>query len=109
MKKLYSLLISICLCAVIFCQMPLSLMAETTALSKNTATVTVIDLVRLKKHLAGMRSYISDADYNADGKIDSRDMTALKRILLGLAVEDNTVSETTQFDNDGYYNQVIKP
>ena len=104
MKKLCSLLISICLCAVIFCHAPLTLTAET-----NTAKATVIDLVRLKKHLAGMRSVIGDADYNNDGTIDSRDMASLKRILLGLPAETESSSKPSVYDKEGYYNQVIKP
>ena len=106
MKKIYSLLISICLCAVLFCSTGLGL-AVTAA--KNLQNVNAVDLVRLKKYLAGEDIDIGDADYNEDGSINGMDLAALRRIFLGLPVNPETEEQDTEFDEDGFYNQVIKP
>lgn len=111
MKKVHSLLISILLCATLFFQTGIcpTLAAVETNSQSGTKNVSLVDLVRLKKHLAGVRSYIGDADYNMDGKIDAMDIVALRRLLLGLPIDTDKVESTPDLDKDGYYNQVIKP
>lgn len=111
MKKIQSLLISIFLCAILFCQTGVCLTsAAVESNSQNTEKIiSVVALVRLKKHLAGMKSYLIDLDYNEDGKLDSMDVTALRKLLLGLPIDDKNVVKLPKFDHDGYYNQVIKP
>ena len=111
MKKFHSLLISIFLCATLLCQAGgcLTLTAAEVNSQGAAKNVSLVDLVRLKKHLAGMRAYIGDADYNADGEINSMDIVALRRLLLGLSIGTDSVATPPQLDKDGYYNQVIKP
>ena len=52
-------------------------------------TVNGLDLVRLKRYLAGYDEEISElnADVNADGKVDGRDAVRLKRYLAGYDTE----------------------
>ena len=111
MKKFHTLLISIFLCAILFCQTGICLTCAAAEADSQSATknVSLVDLVRLKKHLAGMRSYITDADYNDDGVINATDIVALRRLLLGLPVDTDNVAKTPKIDKDGFYNQVIKP
>lgn len=106
MKKIYSLLISICLCAVLFCGTGLGL-AVTAA--KNLQNVNAIDLVRLKKYLSGVEIDIGDADYNEDGDIDVLDLVALRRIFLGLPVNPETEESGSKYDDEGFNNWVYMP
>ena len=110
MKKVYSLLISVCLAMIIFCQsgLCLSISADVTNVaSGNNNNFSLVQLVRLKKRLSGIQTfsasnYNAEMDYNKDGDINAVDIAALRRLILGLPVEPET-------DEDGYCNQVIKP
>ena len=82
-------------------------MAVTAA--KNLQNVNAVDLVRLKKYLIGEDIDIGDADYNEDGIINALDLVALRRIFLGLPVNPDNDKADAEFDDEGYYNQVIKP
>ena len=102
MKKLYTLLISLSLAAVVFCQSGsnLTTKAVESASVKSSQDYSLAQLVRLKKDLANMpRTFKKDLDYNIDGKNNAKDIVALKRLLFGLQ----------NYDDDGYYNKVVKP
>ena len=112
MKKLYTLLISICLVAVLFCQsgMVLTLSADEVDSVNSGKTVSLTQLVKLKKYLAKMpRSYDESFDYNEDKSNNAMDTVALRRLLLGLPVESEKVNETPAHDKDGFYLKVARP
>ena len=44
---------------------------------------TIIDLVRIKKIIAGQSSYSSLYDLNCDGAVDSIDLTLMRKLLIG--------------------------
>ena len=47
-------------------------------------SINIIDLVRMKKYLAGITEDINMAsDINGDGKIDTEDLTMMRKNLLG--------------------------
>ena len=105
MKKFKTLLISICLVTFLFFQAGscLTLFADR---AKDT-NVSLVYLVKLKKQLAsskGMRTYNSGLDYNEDGQNNATDLVALRRLLLGLPIE-----ESPNYDDDGFFNKVLKP
>lgn len=80
--------------------------------AKDADSLTVIDLVRLKKYIIESFVYNADFDYNGDNTVNSQDLIALRRILLGLPytpVEPDDDKEDSKFDDDGYYNDVVKP
>lgn len=79
--------------------------------AKDADPLTIIDLVRLKKHLIANSDYNANFDYNGDNKVNAQDLVALRHILLGLPytpVEPDD-KEDSKFDDDGYYNDVVKP
>ena len=79
--------------------------------AKDVDSLTVIDLVRLKKHIVTNSDYNADFDYDGDNKVNAQDLIALRQILLGLPytpVEPDD-KEDSEFDDDGFYNDVIKP
>lgn len=110
MKKVYSLLISVCLAMIIFCQSGLCLSIsadETNNSSGNNNNFSLVQLVHLKKRLSGIQTfsasnYNAEMDYNKDGDINAVDIAALRRLILGLPVEPET-------DEDGYSKQVLRP
>ena len=80
--------------------------------AKDADSFTVIDLVRLKKYIVGSFTYNADFDYNGDNMVNSQDLITLTRILLRLPytpVKPDDNKENFKFDDDGYYNNVIKP
>ena len=79
--------------------------------AKDDALLTIIDLVRLKKHIVVNSDYNAYFDYNGDNKVNAQDLIVLRHILLGLPytpVEPDD-KEDSKFDDDGYYNEVVKP
>lgn len=76
--------------------------------AKNTEPLTIMDLIRLKKHIIADSDYNSDFDYNKDKRVNALDLIVLKRIILGVynAPENN---EAPKIDEDGYYNELVKP
>lgn len=78
---------------------------------KDTNSLTVIDYICLYKHIIANADYNADFDYNQDNKVNAEDLVALKRILLGLpyAPAEPDDKEDSEFDDDGYYNDVVKP
>lgn len=44
---------------------------------------TIIDLVHIKKIIAGQSSYSSLHDLNCDGAVDSIDLTLMQKLLIG--------------------------
>lgn len=109
MKKIKSLLISLLICATLFCQVGgcFTLNAETA--SQDSAKVSLVDLVRLKRNVSNMKSYDKNMDYNKDGILNAEDIVVLRRMLLGLPVDTESSEIELKFDKDGYYNKVIKP
>ena len=105
MKKIKSLLLTVCACVLI-----ISVVGQNIALAANKNSVGLLDLVRLKKHLAGITVETTDFDYNKDGKIDSRDLVILVSYILYPEENQNT-NETVKpdVDKDGYNNKVVKP
>lgn len=72
--------------------------------------LTIIDFILLEKHIIANADYNADFDYNEDKKVDAQDLIALKRILLGLPyVPEPDDKEDSEYDDDGYYNDVVKP
>ena len=79
---------------------------------KDSDSLTVIDLVRLKKYVIGSFEHNADYDYNGDNTVNSQDLITLNRILLGsppASVEPDDDNTDSEFDDDGFYNDVIKP
>ena len=112
MKKLYTLLISLCLAAVLFCQsgMVLTLSADEANSVNSSKEVSLKRLVRIKRYLAQMpRSYDESFDYNEDKSNDAMDTVALRRLLLGLPIESEEVNETPAYDKDGFNKKVARP
>ena len=107
MKKIYACVIAICICAMLLC--PVSQCIVTADSNATKSAVDILDLVRLKKYLIGMRSSIEDADYNNDGTINALDLVVLKKLVFGFSVELDNDDKYSQYDNEGYYNQVVKP
>ena len=73
--------------------------------------LTIIDFILLKKYIIANTDYNADFDYNEDKTVDARDLIALKRILLrvpDVPVEPDD-KENPKVDDDGYYNEVVKP
>ena len=113
MKKIKSLLISLLICATLFCQVGgcFTLNAETTS-QDTTKVVSLSALVHLKKILVGTKKSSAnelDYDYNKDGILNAKDIVVLRRMLLGLPVDTESSEIELKFDKDGYYNKVIKP
>ena len=81
--------------------------------AKDADTLTIIDLVSLKKHIVANSDYNADFDYNGDNNVNAQDLIVLRNILLVLPytpVEpDDDNKEDSKFDDDGYYNDVVKP
>lgn len=80
--------------------------------AKDTDSLTIIDLISLRKHLIADLGYDAALDYNADNRVDAEDLIGLKRILLGLpddSVEPDDDDFDLEFDDDGYYKDVVKP
>lgn len=99
MKKIKTLLIIVCLCAFV-----LSCAAQCfTVAADRTNTISLIDLVRIKKYLAGIPVETGMVDYNRDKEIDSRDLV----YLIDLIMSGET--EIPNVDFDGFFNQVVKP
>ena len=118
MKRIYSLLISIVLCAVIFCQAGLcfTLSADEVNTVDDSGNISLAQLVRLKKILAGIPVPYSvkddfNYDLNNDGEIDATDITILRQLILGIYINTDTDTDVKDntIDKDGFYNQVIKP
>ena len=109
MKKLKSLLVVFCLSVFVF---SCATQCFTIQAVEKTNSVTLLDLVRLKKYLAGIPVDIENADYNKDNKVDSRDLVYLINLLMDSSsaptVPDNN-TENPKLDDDGYYNEVVKP
>ena len=110
MKNFKTLLIGICLVAFLFCQAGscLTLFAD----NAKSTNVSLVYLVKLKKLLASskeMRTYNGELDYNEDGQNNATDLVAIRRLLLGLPIEDGNVEEPLTYDNDGFFNKVLKP
>ena len=105
MKKIRALF------AVLICLSFVSSIGQVLA-AKDADSLTIIDLICLKKYIITNSDYNSDFDYNADNSVNAQDLTALKRILLGLPytpVEPDDDNDDSKFDDDGYYNDVVKP
>ena len=101
MKKHYTLLISLCLAAVLFCQsgtfMTISAEETNTKINGNSS---LVQLVNLKKYLAkSPRSYNREMDYNADEVNNAEDIVTLRRRILGLPT----------YDKDGFNNRTVRP
>lgn len=108
MNKLKTLLAALIVFVLIF-----SCVGQSFAVSaKDTDSLTVVDLVRLKKHIAGIGEYDSEFDYNNDKMVDSRDLIVLRSLIMNGAGNSSTPDNSgddSKFDEDGYYNQVTKP
>ena len=109
MKKIYSVLISLLLSVILFCMVGGCAIFSSAASAKTSKDVNVVDLVLLKKHITKMQAYDADMDYNNDKKINSLDIAVLKKILLGTFEDSDFEVDKPVFDDDGYYNQVVKP
>lgn len=115
MKKLNSCLTVICICIMVLLSMGNCLVSAESAPSQSVSStsdsknVDILDLVRLKKHLTGMKTILSGADYNNDGIVNAVDLVVLKKLVFGMTVNTDSVVEIPEFDSDGYYNQVVKP
>lgn len=94
MKKIKSLFIMITICLLVFCG---AAHCFTVGAAQKATTVSVVDLIRLKKHLIDSFDYNKTLDYNNDNRTDARDLVFLKSVLLGIV------------DLDGYNNTVVKP
>lgn len=105
MKKIKALLVIVSACV-----LTLSIAGQNIALAANKNSVGLLDLVRLKKHLAGMPVEATNFDYNKDGKVDSRDLVILVNLIM-YPEENQNGNETGKpdVDKDGYYNEVVKP
>lgn len=75
------------------------------------APFTIIDFIHLEKYITANTDYNADFDYNGDNNVNAQDLIALKRILLGLPYVsvDPDGKENPEFDDDGFYNDVVKP
>lgn len=79
--------------------------------AEDAVSLTIVDLIRLKKHIISVSDYNADFDYNGDKNVNAQDLIVLRQILLGLPYtpvepDDEVDSE---LDDDGFYNDVIKP
>ena len=105
MKKIKLLLVALCSCALVFSSTGYCIAQK----ASNTNTYNIIDLVRLKKYLVGLTTNVSNADYNNDNSIDSRDLVVLMDYILKGTVKPDNSKNDPELDQDGYYNQVVKP
>ena len=78
---------------------------------KDTNSITAIDIVRLKKYIIENFDYNADFDYNGDNKVNAQDLIVLRNIIFDLpyAPVEPDDKEDSKFDDDGYYNDVVKP
>ena len=110
MKKFKALL-----AVVVISLLILSLMWQGVAASevKDKKTYTIIDFILLSKHLANeIPLYISDFDYNKDNEVNARDLVTLKIYILDPSyspIIPDDDQDDSKFDDDGYYNDVVKP
>ncbi len=116
MKKINSYLSVICICIMVLLSVGQCVVfadsqaTQSVSSTSDSKSVDILDLVRLKKYLMGMRSTLAGADYNKDGSVNALDLVTLKRLIFDMPINsDNKVEETVKFDKDGYYNQVVKP
>ena len=106
MKKIIALFAVLVICLSLF-----SSVGQVFA-AKDAAPLTIMDLVRLKKHIVANSAYNADFDYTGDNKVNAQDLTTLRHILLGLPytpVEPDNGNVDSEFDDDGYYKDVVKP
>lgn len=62
---------------------------------------TIIDLVRIKKIIAGQASYSSLHDLNCDGVIDSIDLTLMRKLLIGsISIESLPIYQNLNLSSD---------
>lgn len=85
----------------------------TASAAKEVKTYTILDFILLNKYLVGEYSNDDiDFDYNKDGRVNTKDLLALKALILNPSsaptVPDKD-QEDSKFDGDGYYNYVVKP
>lgn len=73
-------------------------------------SLTIIDLIRLKKHIIANFDNNANSDnnpefdYNGDNVANAQDLIVLRRILLGLPYQGDS-----NVDDGGYNNEVVKP
>ena len=78
--------------------------------AKSANSYTVVDLVRLKKHIITEFTYNSEFDYNNDKRVNSLDLATLRIYILDPSKIPNIPDDDdSKFDDDGYYNEVVKP
>lgn len=75
---------------------------------KDADSLTVVDLVRLKKHIVADLGYNAELDYNEDNSVDSNDLIALRHILLGLPYPPDN-KDDSELDDEGFNNDVFIP
>ena len=69
----------------------------------------IMDLIRLKKYIISDSGYNADFDYNSDNRVNAMDLITLKRMILGVYQPPVEPDDNPKFDEDGYYNEVVKP
>lgn len=110
MKKFKSILVILAICVLVFScfGQSFSVTAE-----ENSNRPTLVDLVRLKKYLAGIpvnnARTVFYPDYNGDNVVNSADLVDLRKMLLDPSYNPISDEEKSKLDSDGYYSQVIKP
>lgn len=111
MKKVFTLLISTCMAAILFCQA--GMLFTVNAYEKTTESgkyISLSQLVLLKKYLSrDIEATAKSLDYYEDGTINSMDITALRRYLLGIPFELPDDEKTLVVEDDGYVADVAKP
>ena len=110
MKKFKTLLAVLLICLVLLSSTWQGVAASE---SKETKSYTIIDFILLSKHLVSeIPSYISDFDYNKDNEVDARDLVILKILILNPSyspIVPDDDQDGPNLDDDGYYEDVIKP
>ena len=78
--------------------------------TKEADSLTVLDLIRLKKHIVGNFEHNDEFDYNADKIVDALDLVALRRILLSMPFEPAQPDNNgPTVGDDGFYEDIYKP
>lgn len=109
MKKIKVLLAVLAICVLSLSPM---LQGITASAAEEAKSYTVMDFILLSRYLVENSSYNSDFDYNKDNKVDVKDTVALKKLILNLPyspIIPDDDKDDSEFDDDGYYNDVIKP
>ncbi|MEE1126576.1 MAG: dockerin type I repeat-containing protein [Acutalibacteraceae bacterium] len=84
--------------------------------ANNDGSVNLIDVIRIQSYVVGSytgdKNFVSRADVNGDKKVNVVDSIHIMRYIVNLIDRfpaDNVTPTKPVVDDDGYYNQIVKP